>query len=339
MKRHPAALVALFLAWLLGASGAALAHEVRPAFLEITENGDQTIDVLFKQPSMASLTVRLEPEITGGLLQGSKPRLDAGTGFQSRQWERLRVGPQGLADREVTIEGLDRSITDALVIIRYADGNVRQEILKSGRQGITLDARGDALPVRTYLMLGIEHILTGYDHLLFVLALMLLVAGFVPLVQTITSFTVAHSITLALSALGVVHFDAPKIEMLVALSIAFVALELAYKKLGRWSLAQQWPWLIAFAFGLLHGSAFAGALSQIGLPTRNIPLALFLFNVGVEIGQLIFVAVILAFITLLRRIPASALPLSPRAIELAPAYTIGPVAVFWCFERFHAAVF
>ena len=134
------------------------------------------------------------------------------------------------------------------------------------------------------------------------------------------------------------RFDAPKIEMLVALSIVFVALELVRKHEGADSLAQRWPWLIAFLFGLLHGSAFAGALAQIGLPTRNIPLALFLFNVGVEIGQLLFVVLILAVRPLLRRIPWSRAGVSSRFVELAPAYAIGPLAVYWMFERLHAAV-
>ena len=332
-------LVMLFFGWLLAASAGASAHEVRPAFLEITEKADRTVDVLFKQPSMASLTVRLDPEISGGLLDAAPPKLNAGTGFQSRQWTGLQAGAAGLGGRTVTIHGLDRSITDALVLVHYADGNERQEILKAGRESLTLDVRGDALPVRTYMLLGVEHILTGYDHLLFVLALMLLVSGAGPLVKTITAFTVAHSITLAASALGVVRFDSPKIEILVALSIAVVAAELAYKRRGRSSLAQRWPWLIAFLFGLLHGSAFAGALAQIGLPTTNIPTALFLFNVGVELGQLAFVALILASSILLRRVPWQRLPLWRHAVQLGPAYAVGPLAFYWVFERFHAAVF
>lgn len=324
---------------LLVASTSVAAHEVRPAFLEITEKADRSIDVLFKQPSMASLTVRLDPEISGGLLDDTPPRLSAGTGFQSRQWTGLQTGPAGLGGRTVTIHGLDRSITDALVLVHYADGNERQEILKAGRESLTLDVRGDALPVRTYMLLGVEHILTGYDHLLFVLALLLLVSGVAQLVKTITAFTVAHSITLAASALGIVRFDAPKIEILVALSIAVVAAELAYQKRGRSSLAQRWPWLIAFLFGLLHGSAFAGALAQIGLPSTNIPTALFLFNVGVELGQLAFVLVVAGLSFALRRVSWHRLPFWQYASALGPAYVIGPLAFYWVFERFHAAVF
>jgi hydrogenase/urease accessory protein HupE len=314
------------------------AHEVRPAFLEITENPNQTIDVLFKQPSVGSLTVRLEPNLSGGLLASKPPQVTAGLGFQTRRWDDLDVGSQGLADRTVGVDGLERSITDALVIVHYQDGNERQEILRPGEAPITLEARGDSLPIKAYLSLGIEHILTGYDHLVFVLGLTLLVTSLGSLIRTVTSFTIAHSITLAASALGIVRFDAPKIEMLVALSIVFVALELVRKHQGRSSLAQQWPWLIAFLFGLLHGSAFAGALAQIGLPTGNIPLALFLFNLGVEIGQLLFVLVILAARPLLARIPWRRARIPARAIELAPAYAIGPLAVYWMFERFHAAV-
>jgi hydrogenase/urease accessory protein HupE len=282
--------------------------------------------------------VRLEPNISGGLLASRSPEISAGLGFQTRRWRDLDVGNQGLADRTVAIDGLERSITDALVVVHYSDGNERQEVLRPGEGPITLEARGDSLPIRAYLMLGIEHILTGYDHLVFLLGLTLLVTSLGSLIRTVTSFTVAHSITLAASALSVVRFDAPKIEMLVALSIVFIALELMRKHNGRRGLAQQWPWLIAFLFGLLHGSAFAGALAQIGLPTGNIPLALFLFNAGVEIGQVLFVLVILAARPLLARVPWQRAGIPGRAIELAPAYAIGPLAVYWMFERFHAAV-
>ena len=329
-------------AWLIAALACCpalgWAHEVRPAFLEITENGNQTIDVLFKQPSVGSLTVRLEPAISEELLQSQAPQISAGMGFQTRRWDDLEVGTQGLGGRTVEVKGLERSITDALVVVHYQDGNERQEILRPGEAPITLEARGDSLPIKAYLLFGIEHILTGYDHLLFILGLTLLVTSLRSLIRTVTSFTIAHSITLALSALGFVRFDAPKIEMLVALSIMFVALELVRKHDGRWSMAQQWPWLIAFVFGLLHGSAFAGALAQIGLPTRNIPLALLLFNVGVEIGQLLFVFVILAARPLLARVPWRHFGVPRRALDLGPAYVIGPLAVYWMFERFHAAV-
>ncbi|MET0544940.1 MAG: HupE/UreJ family protein [Caulobacterales bacterium] len=311
------------------------AHEVRPAYLEVTEHSDKTIDVLFKQPAAATLLVKLEPEISGGLLDTPPSSVEAGTGYQIRRWAGLNGGESGLGGRTLAVHGLERSITDALVVVRYADGHELQELLKPERESLALDARGDGLPVSTYLTFGIEHILTGYDHLLFVLGLVLLVRGIPTLLKTITAFTVAHSITLAATALGAMHVKPAKIEALVALSIVFVAVELANQYRGRSTLTTRWPWLIAFGFGLLHGSAFAGALSEIGLPQNNIPAALFLFNFGVEIGQLLFVAVVLAAIFVLRRL---SLPASP-ILQRAPAYCIGGFAAFWLFDRFHAAVF
>ncbi len=312
----------------------AAAHEVRPAFLQITERGDGKVDVLFKQPSTTTLAVRLEPEISGGLLKAQPAAVDSGTGYQTRIWKGLPVGSQGLGSRTVSIHGLDRSITDALVVVHYADGHDLQQILRPEQETLSLDPRGNNLPILTYTSLGINHILTGYDHLMFVLGLVLLVKGIPTLLKTITAFTLAHSLTLAATALGAVHVNPAQIEALVALSIVFVAVELANLTLGRTSLTQKWPWLIAFAFGLLHGSAFAGALAEIGLPKGNIPAALLLFNIGVEIGQLLFVAVVLAVIWGLRRLKVSEL----KALKPLPTYAIGACAAFWVFERLHAAI-
>ncbi len=312
----------------------AFAHEVRPAYLQITERGDGHIDVLFKQPSTTSLAVKLEPDISGGLLSAQPSFVDSGLGYQTRIWRKLDAGQTGLGGRSVTVHGLDRSITDALVVVHYADGHDLQQLLRPNDASLSLDARGDNLPVFTYLSLGVTHILTGYDHLLFVLGLVLLVRGVPVLLKTITAFTVAHSITLALTALGLMHVRPALIEAMVALSIVFVAVELANVSLGRTSITQRWPWLIAFTFGLLHGAAFAGALAEIGLPKANIPLALFLFNIGVEIGQLVFVAVVLAVVWGLRHLKLTQV----RALQPLPTYAIGIAATFWFCERIHAAI-
>ena len=312
----------------------ATAHEVRPAFLQVTERGDGKIDVLFKQPATTTLAVRLDPDISGGLLSGQPAVVDSGTGYQTRIWKGLKPGKTGLGGRSVTIHGLDRSITDALVVVHYADGHDLQQILRPGQESLSLDPRGNNLPVLTYVQLGVTHILTGYDHLMFILGLVLLVRNVPTLLKTITAFTVAHSITLAATALGVMTVKPAQIEALVALSIVFVAVELANVGLGRTSVTQRWPWLIAFAFGLLHGSAFAGALAEIGLPKDNIPAALLLFNIGVEIGQLVFVAVVLGVVWLLRRIKVTEI----AVLKPLPTYAIGAFAAFWVFERLHAAI-
>ena len=314
--------------------GFAAAHEVRPAYLQITERGDGKIDVLFKQPATTSLAVRLEPDISGGLLNGPPAAVDSGTGFETRVWKGLAIGAKGLGGRSVTIHGLDRSITDALVVVHYADGHDLQEILRPQQETLSLDPRGNNLPVLTYMGLGINHILTGYDHLMFVLGLVLLVRNVPTLLKTVTAFTVAHSITLAATALGLLHIRPPLIEAMVALSIVFVGVELANVRLGRTSLTVRWPWLIAFTFGLLHGTAFAGALAEIGLPKDNIPAALLLFNIGVEIGQLVFVGLVLAVIWGLKRIKITEI----EALKPLPTYAIGAFAAFWVFERLHAAI-
>jgi hydrogenase/urease accessory protein HupE len=189
--------------------------------------------------------------------------------------------------------------------------------------------------VPTYLTLGIEHILTGFDHLSFVLGLVLLIRNRMLLLKTVTAFTLAHSITLAAAATGLVHPSAPVIEALVALSIVFVALELVRSWEGAApSLTSRRPWLIAFTFGLLHGFAFAGSLADIGLPPHNIPLALLLFNCGVEIGQLLFVGAVLSVIWVLHKVPA------PRRLQLriAVPYGIGALSTYWMLERLHVLI-
>jgi hydrogenase/urease accessory protein HupE len=182
---------------------------------------------------------------------------------------------------------------------------------------------------RTYLALGVEHILTGFDHLLFVLALLLIVKSARRIVATVTAFTVAHSLTLAAATLGFVHLPQPPVEAAIALSIAFVAAEIVHGLDGRPGLTARAPWLVAFAFGLLHGLGFAGALAEIGLPQSAIPLALLCFNLGVELGQLAFVVALLACLALARR---ARIPW-PRAARPLPAYAIGALAMFWVIER------
>jgi hypothetical protein len=187
--------------------------------------------------------------------------------------------------------------------------------------------------VRAYTVLGIEHILGGVDHLLFVLALLLLVRGLGRLVATVTAFTVAHSVTLAAATLGFVHVPSAPVEATIALSILFLASELARQQLAggasRADLTARFPWVVAFSFGLLHGFGFAGALSEIGMPAKAVPLALLFFNVGVELGQLAFIAAVLAVGWGFRR----AALVAPRGWPRAAAYGIGSVAAFWFVQR------
>ena len=208
------------------------------------------------------------------------------------------------------IDGLASTMTDALVRIEFVDGGEWVERLTPGAPQATIPAGQSGWAVAaTYLKLGVEHILLGIDHLLFVLALILIAPNTRQLIKAITAFTVAHSITLAAATLGFVHVPPTPVEAAIALSIAFVAAEIVRAREGKAGIAARAPWIVAFAFGLLHGFGFAGALSEIGLPAGHIPVALLFFNVGVEIGQLLFVAVVLGLAALFRlaRRPIAAL--------------------------------
>ncbi|WP_421852217.1 HupE/UreJ family protein [Novosphingobium sp.] len=326
---------ALALLAILAPLATAAAHEVRPAFLEITERADGCADVLWKQPSMGMLVVPLRPRISGGLIDRPAGRVESAMNFEIRHWDGIDLGAQGLNGREVRIEGLDKTITDTLLLIHLRNGDEESRVLSPGEPATTIDAHAGAA-VPAYLLLGIEHILTGVDHLLFVFGLLLLSSGWQQLLRTITAFTVAHSITLALTALKVMALNPGLVEAMVAWSILFLAVELVRKARGEDGLTLRQPWLVAFGFGLLHGAAFAGALHQIGLPQGNIPASLFLFNVGVEIGQLTFVGVVMAALWLLSRFkwPAAA----PRLAWMAATYAIGSFSFFWFLERLHAVI-
>lgn len=318
--------------WLVLLAGAAGAHEIRPAYLEINETAAGRFDVLWKQPSNGGFAVRLQPQVGNGLLEGKPDEESATNSFVVRRWKDLPFTRDSFDGQTVTVEGLAFTITDALVSINFANGQQIQEILKpqSPQLVIHLTDTGK-LPVLAYLHLGVEHILTGYDHLSFVLGLLLLVGFNWRLLQTITAFTFAHSLTLAMAALGFVQVSAPVIEALVALSIAFVAVELLRAYRGQHGLTSHYPWLISFTFGLLHGFAFAGSLAEVGLPPRNIVWALLLFNFGVEIGQLLFVSAVLAMQVAARRITARL----PQWTRYAAPYAIGASATFWMIQRVH----
>ena len=199
---------------------------------------------------------------------------------------------------------------------------------------LRIDSSSAFAAAKRYTALGIEHILKGYDHLLFVFAILVIVSNGWMLVKTITAFTVAHSITLAVATLGLVSLRPRPVEVAIALSIAFLAVEIVHARHGRFGLTFRSPWVIAFGFGLLHGFGFAGALADVGLPQNEVPIALLFFNVGVEIGQLIFVIAIVVLKTLI-----ASVRIEWRGhAGVLPAYVIGSVAMFWLFERIAAMV-
>ena len=324
MRRSLAAVV-----WLVAiAATPAAAHEVRPAYLELRESAAGELDLLWKTPMVGDLRLPVWPQLSGAGEEIAPVATRKSGGAALQTW-RLRLdGP--LRGRTLRIDGLSATMTDVLVRAELADGTSWIERLTPQAPETTIPPRQGAGEVAaTYLKLGVEHILLGIDHLLFVLALLLVTDGALRLVKTVTAFTVAHSITLALATLGFVHVPSAPVEAVIALSIVFVAAEIVRARRGAAGLTTRSPWIVAFAFGLLHGFGFAGALSEIGLPQGQIPLALLLFNVGVEAGQLLFVAAVLAYVALARR---ARLEL-PRWAQLAPPYAIGSLATFWVIER------
>jgi hypothetical protein len=308
----------------------AAAHEVRPAYLALEEVAPGEFEVLFKTPMRGDMRLDLSVAFSGRV-ENLTPVVSRATGDAMVQSWRLRA-IEPLAGQSVLIDGLQTTLTDALLRVAFADGNVFVERLTPGSPKATIPAAQSGWQVAaTYFVQGVEHILFGFDHLLFVAALLLIIGDWRVLIKTITAFTIAHSITLTLATLGLVTLPSGPVEALIALSILLVAAEAVRMRRGETSLAVRWPWVIAFAFGLLHGFGFAGALQELGLPQGDIPLALFSFNAGVEIGQLIFVCAILLVVAAIRHVVAL-----PREALVAPAYAIGVTAAFWATERLHA---
>jgi hydrogenase/urease accessory protein HupE len=239
----------------------------------------------------------------------------------------------------IHIDGLDRTSTDVLVRFDFADGISEARRLTPGDPSFIVPTQPSRFEVvRTYFLLGVEHILLGIDHLLFVLALMLLVKGMGRIIWTVTAFTLAHSLTLAGATLGFVQMPGPPIEAAIALSIVFVASEIIHSRRGNPGLTERYPWVVAFTFGLLHGFGFAGALAEIGLPQASIPMALLFFNVGVEVGQLLFIASLLAIFALARQITRRINVPQPAWACAVPPYAIGSVAAFWVIQRIAAFI-
>jgi hydrogenase/urease accessory protein HupE len=307
------------------------AHEVRPAYLELRETAPDTYDILWKVAARGGnerLAIYVRFPADAEPLE--EPR---GTAIGGAYLERWRVRrPGGLAGQTISVDGLAATDTDVLVRLERADRSTQTARLLPSRPSFVVEAAATWWSVAgAYLRLGVEHILGGVDHLLFVLALLLLVKGWKRLVGTVTAFTVAHSITLAAAALGFVHVPSPPVEACIALSILLLACEIVRAQRGQECLAARWPWVVAFTFGLLHGLGFASALIDVGLPQRAVPLALLAFNIGVEVGQLAFIAAVLGAIALVSR-ARNAARLRRPALLLA-TNAIGGLAAFWIIER------
>jgi hydrogenase/urease accessory protein HupE len=307
-------------------AGPVAAHEVRPAYLELQETRAGEFSVLWKTPMRGEARLALVPEFSG-TTETTPVVTRAVPGAAVQTWT-LRAA--ALRGQTLRIRELDSTMTDALVRIAFADGTSWTQRLTARAPAAVIPTRQSAWAVSgVYLWLGVEHILLGIDHLLFVLALLIITRGGWMLVKTVTAFTVAHSVTLAAATLGLVHVPTKPVEAVIALSIVFVAAEIVHGMRGREGITARLPWIVAFTFGLLHGFGFAGALSEVGLPEGRIPLALLFFNLGVEAGQLFFVGAVLAVIAAARR----ARLVAPRWAQLVPPYAIGTLAMFWVIQR------
>jgi hydrogenase/urease accessory protein HupE len=246
----------------------------------------------------------------------------------TQRWTVKRAG--GLTGSTIQIAGLAATMTDVLVRLERLDGSTQVTRLTPSSPSFVVEAAPGALEVaRTFTVLGVEHILTGIDHLLFILALLIITGGGWRLVKTITAFTISHSLTLSAATLGFIHVPQPPVEAVIALSIIFVAAEIVRMRRGIESITARAPWLVAFSFGLMHGLGFASGLSEAGIPPGYIPTALFFFSLGVEAGHFLFVGAVLSLLVLVRRLR---IPF-PRWTELVPPYAIGTIATFWFIQR------
>ena len=309
----------------------AAAHRLAPALLSIDEQPDGAIAVSFKMPSQQPVGAEIEPELPESCAPIERPRVEIDAQSITVRWA-ARCGDAGIVGMRFGVRGLGEAGTNALLRVALRDGRREQAVLHAGVSSLVIPERTSALTAfADYLRLGVLHIATGFDHLLFVFGLVLLARGTRRLLWTVTAFTAGHSVTLSLAALGVVRFPTAPIEVAIALTILVLALELARGTEGsnRESRLRRRPWAVAFAFGLLHGFGFAGALAAVGLPQEEIPVALFSFNVGIELGQVGFVLLVLAT----RRALAPALASSPEWLARAPITAMGGLSVYWCLDR------
>jgi hydrogenase/urease accessory protein HupE len=298
--------------------------------MEVTEIAPHRYEIVWRTPLLSGMRLPVALRFSEKARNVTEPTLRELS--DSLIERRLIELDNGLTGTRIEIVGLQATITDALVRVQFLDGSYSTTLVRPSKPWIEIATSRSSLEVAgAYLMHGIEHILFGYDHLLFVLALILIVRRGRVLLITVTAFTIAHSITLSLATLGVVHVPGPPVEATIALSILLLACEIIRSDRGQPSLTAQWPWLVAFSFGLLHGFGFAGALTEIGLPQGDIPLALFAFNVGVEVGQLIFIVAVLGALQLAKWIKLPVLVKSHS--RLVTTYAIGIMAAFWFIER------
>jgi hydrogenase/urease accessory protein HupE len=320
--------IGLLLATLL-AVPAAWAHEARPAYLEIKETAPGQFSVLWRTPVLAGMRLRVVLKLPDEVKNSREPNVqELADSFVERRW--IDAGANGLAGKRIEFPGLQLTITDVLVRVEMLDGRKWTTIVHPSQPWVEIAASQTWLGVAaTYIVQGIRHILFGADHMLFVLGLLLIVKDRWMLLKTVTAFTVAHSITLAIATLGYANAPVVPLNAAIALSILFLGPEIVRSWRGESSFTIEHPWVVAFAFGLLHGFGFASALTGAGLPRNELPLALVSFNVGVEIGQLGFILLVLALERSFRVLEVR----RPRWVQAVPGYTVGSLGAFWTVQR------
>ena len=311
----------------------AAAHPMAPSLLEIVESAPGHAAVVWKTPVTRVPGSRMRPVLPPQCTPTSEPETKIEETASIQTFEIRCDAP--LTGSVVEVADIGSSMANVILRVALADGRVSNTVLTADQPTFVVPERNHPLDVvRSYLPLGVKHILTGFDHLLFVLGLMMLVTNRRQLLMTVTAFTAGHSVTLSLATLGYVSLPSRPIEALIALSIVVVAVELARAPDAPLTMIERRPWTIAFLFGLLHGFGFAGALAEIGLPADEIPLALLSFNLGIEAGQLIFIAAVLGVYAAVRYLPLVRLPYG----RTMAAYFIGSLAALWFIERAAASL-
>lgn len=302
-------------------------HEVRPAYFSVVQETKNEFNITWKLPAMGEAVPKITPVIPNHWeLKSEKSNLLPGN---LRRSYRVVIH-ENIEGSILEFEGQETTMIDILISVKLLNGSQYSKILKPSDSKFEFPTEPERTSqAKIYLGLGVEHILMGIDHLLFVLALLLITEGFKKLLKTVTAFTIAHSITLSLSALGIIGLPSAPVEAVIALSIVFLAVELYHYNRGKEGLTSKSPWVVAFAFGLLHGFGFAGALADIGLPQTDVPVALLFFNLGVEFGQILFILFVLGIIWALKRMKVNWPVWLKRSLE----YVIGGVASMWLIER------
>lgn len=330
-------MIARFLLLLLLAAGvasSAQADDLRPGYLEIREIAAQKpsdalhrYQVTWKAPIRPGLAARVVP-IFPDDCTASQPERSIDAAALLARWN--ITCQKALAGRTVRLGGLQDTNGDALMRYQSASGMTQAARMTPATPVAIIIQRPDRWQVaRTYFVTGVEHILTGYDHLLFVLCLVLLLNGVRRVAVTVTAFTLAHSFTLVATTLNLISLPRQPVEAAIALSIVFLAVEIVKRKPGQVRLSERIPWIVAFLFGLLHGFGFAGALAEIGLPQGEVPMALLTFNLGVEAGQLVIVSGAMFILWALHRLHA----LYATRFQSISAYIIGSIAAMWLLQR------